>query len=1061
VAATALMLFCGFSAMAIQVGDVEIRLNGCADMAFIGQTNIVEIWIANDALLNGMVIGFDFDIGRTFQFNSTYGSHGYVNEEGDAVGVWNLGGLIVTSYFDNTTPQQVLFGGAAMAPGGLPIHDPDHSLCYTLEFTINAGQQPLADGICIDNIVQLPTLTWTFSDAGGGYPPDFQDQPNTSTTVPDAPPVCFDIVNPCLADGDVDNNGTPLSVGDYSMLVGYLQNCGTVPPVLYKCDLYGDGIIDGLDIEIFDNYFQIGMGAFICGYPAPTRCDCCKYPTVVSTDPAKKALGVSSTSDVAVTFDVGIKPATVESPLVFVVFGPYSLWHTQGSYSYDCMTYTETFNPLKRFSAGELVNAGIMPGVESSCGVLGPYLYKWQFTIAAKKGNGNFTPGVKNYCGGNVSSMVAADFNADGHVDMVTACDDCDSISCIFNDGYGQFSLYRGVHPVGFKGASSGKPASLVAGDYDMDGDFDVVVMKGGDDVDGSALVFMKNDGSGGFDSTGLQDVVYDGLSHSPPSLATQDFNGDGYFDLVAAIGDYAVDSAAMIYYENNGEGSFNAKSRGVHPVGFKGASSGKPAGIVVSDFDNDGDADVVLTLDNYDVDSAALYMFQNDGDAEFHATGVHPVGFQGGSSGKPTCVTSDFDGDGDNDIVMTINSSYADSATIIVFSNLADTFYLTGVHPVGFQGGSTGKPASVVADVDADDDMDIVNHFGSTDSIWVFENDGTGQFEAKRGVHPVGFKGASSGKPASLIAADFDGSGSMDIAVAYANYDTVAVMFGERECACITPPDSMVAWFPFDETVGPVAKNACDGNDGTHYNSPTVEPGMVQNGLCFDGLDAYVDVPTYPGIEIGTSDFTIDAWVKRPLDDDDSAIRIMVDKRADGAGTYVGYSFYLYLGLLHLQMSTPSQPHHNFGSNAYSLVLPEYNPTAWSGSLTNSFPLRVSSRSYSVSGAFYGCIDEVEVFNRVLTPQEIYEIWLAGECGKCKEYICGDTDGSGAVDIDDVVYLINYIFAGGPEPIPYESGDADCSGAVDIDDVVYVITYIFSGGPAPGDPDGDGVPDC
>ncbi len=75
--------------------------------------------------------------------------------------------------------------------------------------------------------------------------------------------------------------------------------------------------------------------------------------------------------------------------------------------------------------------------------------------------------------------------------------------------------------------------------------------------------------------------------------------------------------------------------------------------------------------------------------------------------------------------------------------------------------------------------------------------------------------------------------------------------------------------------------------------------------------------------------------------------------------------------------------------------------------------------------------------------------------------YVAGDADGSGTVDIDDVVYLINYIFSGGPPPIPYPAGDADCSWGVDIDDVVYLIYYIFSGGPAPGDPNGDGVPDC
>jgi len=61
-----------------------------------------------------------------------------------------------------------------------------------------------------------------------------------------------------------------------------------------------------------------------------------------------------------------------------------------------------------------------------------------------------------------------------------------------------------------------------------------------------------------------------------------------------------------------------------------------------------------------------------------------------------------------------------------------------------------------------------------------------------------------------------------------------------------------------------------------------------------------------------------------------------------------------------------------------------------------------------------------------------------------------GDADGSGEIDIDDVVYLIAYIFTSGPPPVPIQSGDCDCSGEIDIDDVVYLITYIFSSGPAP-----------
>ena len=66
---------------------------------------------------------------------------------------------------------------------------------------------------------------------------------------------------------------------------------------------------------------------------------------------------------------------------------------------------------------------------------------------------------------------------------------------------------------------------------------------------------------------------------------------------------------------------------------------------------------------------------------------------------------------------------------------------------------------------------------------------------------------------------------------------------------------------------------------------------------------------------------------------------------------------------------------------------------------------------------------------------------------------ICGDADGSGELDIDDVVYLIQYIFSSGPEPVPYVCvGDCNGSGDVDIDDVVYLINYIFAGGPAPVD---------
>jgi hypothetical protein len=61
-----------------------------------------------------------------------------------------------------------------------------------------------------------------------------------------------------------------------------------------------------------------------------------------------------------------------------------------------------------------------------------------------------------------------------------------------------------------------------------------------------------------------------------------------------------------------------------------------------------------------------------------------------------------------------------------------------------------------------------------------------------------------------------------------------------------------------------------------------------------------------------------------------------------------------------------------------------------------------------------------------------------------------GDCNGDGAINLADVVYLVNYLFIGGPPPDPLEAGDANCDGEVDLADAVYIINYLFIGGPPP-----------
>lgn len=73
-----------------------------------------------------------------------------------------------------------------------------------------------------------------------------------------------------------------------------------------------------------------------------------------------------------------------------------------------------------------------------------------------------------------------------------------------------------------------------------------------------------------------------------------------------------------------------------------------------------------------------------------------------------------------------------------------------------------------------------------------------------------------------------------------------------------------------------------------------------------------------------------------------------------------------------------------------------------------------------------------------------------AGSINLCASLECGDMDGSGAITIADVVFLINYMFAGGAAPEPFAVADVDCSGTISISDAVHLVNYFFAGGPAP-----------
>ena len=64
--------------------------------------------------------------------------------------------------------------------------------------------------------------------------------------------------------------------------------------------------------------------------------------------------------------------------------------------------------------------------------------------------------------------------------------------------------------------------------------------------------------------------------------------------------------------------------------------------------------------------------------------------------------------------------------------------------------------------------------------------------------------------------------------------------------------------------------------------------------------------------------------------------------------------------------------------------------------------------------------------------------------------YVCGDANGDGILDMNDVLYLISYMFQYGPAPAPYFAGDCTGDDLITISDVVYLAAYLFHGGNPP-----------
>ncbi|QDV05626.1 FG-GAP repeat protein [Planctomycetes bacterium Poly30] len=383
---------------------------------------------------------------------------------------------------------------------------------------------------------------------------------------------------------------------------------------------------------------------------------------------------------------------------------------------------------------------------------------------------------IEGHSAGPLSQLQRVDLDGDGAQDLVLVGAQLGYHPALAGGGFGAFRSVD-IGPV-----AASQTEWL---DIDGDADIDLVVISRGANLTWT-LQFLRNDGAGRFGPPQLMD----GANGGAGTLATLDVDLDGVKDAVASN----FETGEVNWYRGLGAAGFAPRAL---LVSLPGAYS-----LVASDFDGDGDSDLVVGevpganatqrlftqdgpvqftagptfgslntsfgLDVEDIDGDGLldlYTNQRAGGTEW----LRNLG--GGSFAQPQAIgtqqnqigeiqMADMDGDGDPDLVTTGT-----------FNLIAGTAAPGWAENLG--GGSFGpvqnfaawpfEPSSQQAllDLDLDGDGDLDLAFGSIDARYVefAINDGNGQFGSFFSLAVARYQ-----NPRLVRAADVDSDGDVDL---------------------------------------------------------------------------------------------------------------------------------------------------------------------------------------------------------------------------------------------------------------------------------------------------------
>ncbi len=463
-------------------------------------------------------------------------------------------------------------------------------------------------------------------------------------------------------------------------------------------------------------------------------------PNVVAVSPSQNEQNADLSSDVSVTFDIAMNETSINTG-TFRVFSQ-TTGLLPGTMSYNSMTRTATFNPTSDFTVGDIVTVILTGNIESSAGIPLEGGYSWMFTCDVTAGSGEFADSSVVSLPNLPWSMIVADFNRDGNIDIAVVTDNgSNGLLVSFGNGDNTFQAFTSY-------ATPSWLFGLTAADVNNDGWIDIIGVGEASEYFPLFNVYL-NDGDGTF----TEGQGFAGNSGTR-SICPVDLNHDGYLDLLSSH-DYF--STQIFAHLNNGNGIFSLDT----------TYDGSYGNLTVNsrDYNNDGYPDIAAATDirNYTT------VFLNDG------TGKMTAGIPYNVYDHPRdIVSADFDNDGDVDIFTASEDGEYMGFSSIINNNGDGTFAWFQSYYMEY----LAVQAIDAADFNNDGYSDVTCILWGT-AMEYMPNQGDGTFDSIQ-AHTM------AETPVDIATADTDNDGDIDILVASQSVNTITVFInGTRDIIC------------------------------------------------------------------------------------------------------------------------------------------------------------------------------------------------------------------------------------------------------------------------------------